>query len=143
MSKSKNLKTLTIVAMLLVFASATILVNTGAVFADDAKPEVKSEVKDETKAKTKADKAAKDVKPSDKKGKFFFKKSCKSCHGKKGDGGEVTPVSKTIKQWERFFRKDKHGEKKVSEEFDAIQLIHIKAFLINHAADSDQPETCG
>jgi len=23
------------------------------------------------------------------------------------------------------------------------QLIHIKTFLINHAADSDQPETCG
>ena len=122
--------------MLLAFASVTALVNTSLVWADETKAEVKA--KSEPKAKVE-----KEVKPSDKKGKFFFKKTCKSCHGKKGDGGEVTPVSKTIKQWERFFKKDKHGEKKVSEEFDATQLIHIKAFLINHAADSDQLETCG
>ena len=25
----------------------------------------------------------------------------------------------------------------------ADQLIHIQTFLVNHAADSDQPETCG
>ena len=84
------------------------------------------------------------IKGSDKKGKYWFKKSCKSCHGKDGDGGEITPISKTIKQWERYFRKDKHtGEEMLGATFDAEQLIHIQTFLINHAADSDQPETCG
>ncbi len=84
------------------------------------------------------------IKGSDKKGKYWFKKSCKSCHGKDGDGGEVTPISKTIKQWERYFKKGKHtGDEKLEPTFDAEQIIHIKTFLINHAADSDQPETCG
>jgi cytochrome c5 len=84
------------------------------------------------------------VEGSDSKGKYYFKKTCKTCHGKDGEGGEVTPISKTIKQWERVFKKDKHfEEEKLSETFDAIQLIHIKTFLIDHAADSDQPETCG
>ena len=83
-------------------------------------------------------------KGSDKKGKYWFKKSCKGCHGKKGDGGEVTPISKTIKQWERYFKKGIHQEEEPLEgTFDAEQLIHIRHFLINHAADSDQPETCG
>ncbi len=104
---------------------------------DNAKAKVTKSVAKETK------KAKKKIKPSDKKGKYFYKKTCKVCHGKKGKGGELTPMSKTIKQWERFFKKDKHTKKKLSEEFDEVQLIHIKAFLINHAADSDQPETCG
>ena len=95
------------------------------------------------------------IEGSDSKGKYYFKKSCKSCHGPKGDGGEITPVSKTIKQWQRYFDKGVHlrreGEdgEKVNEmllkikDIDEIKLIHIKTFLINHAADSDQPETCG
>jgi len=85
-----------------------------------------------------------EIKPSDKKGKYWFKKSCKTCHGKGAEAGEVTPLIKTIKQWERYFRKDKHyGKETLQDTFDAEQLIHIQFFLINHAADSDQPETCG
>lgn len=84
------------------------------------------------------------VKGSVSKGKYFFKKTCKSCHAKDAEGGEVTPMSKTIKQWERYFEKDDHhGEQTLSKTFDAEQLLHIQTFLINHAADSDQPETCG
>ncbi len=83
------------------------------------------------------------VKGSDRKGKYYYKKECRVCHGKNGKGEELTPMSKTIRQWERFFRKDRHGDKKLSEEFDPVHLIHIRTFLTNHAADSDQPETCG
>ncbi len=86
----------------------------------------------------------KEIKGSDAKGKYFFKKQCKNCHGKKDEGGEVTPISKTIKQWERYFKKAKHTEEMP---FDSLgteeERIHIRTFLINHAADSDQPETCG
>jgi cytochrome c5 len=95
-------------------------------------------------AKDQADAEKPTIKPSDKKGKYWFKKSCKSCHGSGGEGGEVTPMSKTTKQWERYFKKDAHTkEQKLEGTFDAEQLIHIRFFLINHAADSDQPETCG
>jgi cytochrome c5 len=140
------IKTSLLVAVFVFVAGAVMLSATISTSAPEAasvvltqdegakKTEEKSEAKDAEK---------KEIKGSDKKGKYYFKKSCKECHGKDGDGGEVTPISKTIKQWERYFKKDKHGEKNLSKEFDAEQLIHIKTFLINHAADSDQPETCG
>ena len=96
------------------------------------------------KQKEKAGAEKKEIKGSDSKGKYFYKKTCKECHGKDGDGGEVTPISKTIKQWERFFKKAKHGdEETLLDVTDEEKLIHIKTFLMNHAADSDQPETCG
>ena len=82
-------------------------------------------------------------KGSDKKGKYYYKKSCKTCHSKDGEGGELTPISKTQAQWEEFFEKGMHGDQKLSDAVEEDQIIHIKTFLINHAADSDQPETCG
>lgn len=95
------------------------------------------------------------IEGSDSKGKYYHTKSCKSCHGPKGEGGEITPISKTTKQWERYFKKGVHltregkDGKKIKEmlpkvkDIDEVRLIHIRTFLINHAADSDQPETCG
>lgn len=82
---------------------------------------------------------------SDSKGKFFFKKNCKSCHVKGGAGGEVTPLSKTQEQWKRYFGKGTHnkGTQKLTDVVPAEQLEHIETFLFNHAADSPQPETCG
>ncbi len=126
----------------LVFVVSVLAISTGLARAEDPPPPdevvVDDAATDTTKAeapkaeepKAKKEEAKPQIKGSDKKGKFFFKKTCKSCHAKKGDGGEVTPVSKTIKQWQRFFKKDKHGEKKLSDEYDAEQLIHIKTFLM-------------
>lgn len=81
----------------------------------------------------------------DKKGKALFKESCKSCHAKDGEGGEVSPLTKTMSQWERYFKKGTHNNKteKLEDLVPADQLIHLLTFLVNHAADSDQPETCG
>lgn len=82
---------------------------------------------------------------SDSKGKFFFKKSCKTCHAKGGPGGEVTPLTKTQEQWKRYFSKGTHnkGTQKLSDVVPPEQLENINTFLFNHAADSPQPETCG
>ena len=82
---------------------------------------------------------------SETKGKFYFKKSCKSCHAKGAEAGEVTPLVKTQEQWKRYFDKGTHskGSQKLSDVVPAEQLIDIQTFLINHAADSPQPETCG
>ena len=76
------------------------------------------------------------------KGKHLYKKSCKECHSKDGKGGEVTPMTKTMKQWDRFFEKLQHnpeGLKGLSEQ----DLKDIQQFLYDHAADFPQPETCG
>lgn len=76
------------------------------------------------------------------KGKHLFKKTCKACHNEGGQGGDLTPMSKTQAQWDRFFDKKKHGEegwKDISDE----DLKDIQQFLFDHAADSPQPQTCG
>lgn len=79
-----------------------------------------------------------------KKGKHLYKQDCKSCHSAGGAGGEITPLSKTQKQWDRFFEADKHS--KSPEAFKSIPAQDqkdIQQFLFDHAADSDQPQTCG
>ncbi|NSM23057.1 c-type cytochrome [Shewanella sp. ZOR0012] len=79
-----------------------------------------------------------------KKGKHLYKKECKACHSQAGEGGELTPMSKTMSQWDRFFDKDKHKLK--PEAFNDLteqDLKDIQQFLYDHAADSEQPQTCG
>ena len=82
---------------------------------------------------------------SDTKGKFFFKKTCKSCHASGGTAKEVTPLSKTQAQWKAYFATGKH--KKGAEKLDTVlkpeQVKDVQTFLVNHASDSPQPETCG
>lgn len=76
------------------------------------------------------------------KGKHLYKKSCKECHSSGATAGELTPMSKTQAQWDRFFEKKAHDEnawKDLSEQ----DLQDIQQFLFDHAADSPQPQTCG
>ena len=79
------------------------------------------------------------------KGRYYFRQTCKECHTKGAKGGEVTPLTKTIAQWGTYFTKGKHngevgGLEKV---MPADQLRDVRTYLLNHAADSPQPETCG
>lgn len=79
-----------------------------------------------------------------KKGKYLFKKNCKECHVAGAEGGALTPLSKTMSQWDRFFERDKHKAKaEVWSKYSEQDLKDINQFLFDHAADSDQPETCG
>ena len=82
---------------------------------------------------------------SSKQGKFLFRSKCKECHWPDREGGEVTPITFTQQQWRDFFDKNKHKKKKDvwGEKFTAEELLHIKTYLIEHASDSPQPETCG
>ena len=79
-----------------------------------------------------------------KKGKYLYKKHCKACHSADSKGGELTPMSKTMSQWDRLFKKNKH--KGGSESWDNMkpqELKDVNQFLFNHAADSPSPQTCG
>src|SRR5210317_760937 len=71
------------------------------------------------------------------KGKYLFKKSCKSCHTEGAEGGVVTPLNKTMSQWDRFFKKSKHDAGSW-ESFSEQDLLDINQFLFDHAVDSDQ-----
>ena len=79
------------------------------------------------------------------KGKFYFKRSCKTCHVKGEKGGEITPLSKTQAQWQSYFAKGKHmkGTESLSKYLTPEQLNDALTFVYNHAVDSPQPETCG
>jgi mono/diheme cytochrome c family protein len=84
-------------------------------------------------------------KGSENKGRFYFRQTCKECHTKGAAGGEVTPLNKTMEQWRVYFAKGthNHGKEPLSKYLPPDQLLDASAFLINHAADSPQPETCG
>ena len=85
------------------------------------------------------------------KGKAYFKKNCRVCHdGKTADAPMLQPSELIIDQWERAFAKeDKVGEcvprvkEKTGVELTDQDLIDIKVYLIDGAADSERPMTCG
>ena len=92
--------------------------------------------------------------PKEKDGKELFKAHCKACHGADADAGEYTPMSYIMEQWEEFFDDlwvETHGEvscpkdetKKVTDMMDKEMLKKIRKFCVDHAADSEQPMTCG
>ena len=87
-------------------------------------------------------------------GKELFKTFCKSCHGPEAKADEYTPMSLIMEQWEEFFSEtfaDTHKEiacpkdetKMVTDILDKDMLKKIKKFCVDHAADSEQPMTCG
>ncbi len=85
------------------------------------------------------------VKGNEGKGRYYFRQTCKECHTKGAKGGEVTPLTKTQAQWRIYFTKAKHasGAEPLSKVMPDAQLLDVQTFLVNHAADSPQPETCG
>lgn len=79
------------------------------------------------------------------KGRYYFRQTCKDCHTKGAKGGEVTPLTKTIAQWRTYFTKATHnrGAEPLTKVMPAEQIRDVQTFLVAHAADSLQPETCG
>jgi mono/diheme cytochrome c family protein len=84
------------------------------------------------------------LKGSETKGRAYYRQICKDCHVKGGKGGEVSPLTKTQAQWRIYMQKATHvpGEP-LSKYLNEAQMLDVQTFLINHAADSPQPETCG
>jgi len=85
------------------------------------------------------------AKGNDGKGRYYFRQTCKECHTKGAKGGEVTPLTKTQAQWRTYFLKGKHagGTEPLTKVMPDAQILDVQTFLVNHAADSLQPETCG
>ncbi len=87
-------------------------------------------------------------------GQKLFKEHCKQCHEDGSPNGEYTPMTLISSQWIRFFERKyerthkdvidaKHGEKPVIHAISPEDLEVIKNFAIEHAADSENPMTCG
>jgi mono/diheme cytochrome c family protein len=86
-------------------------------------------------------------------GKSLYRNNCKVCHDKGSKSGVFTPMTLTQEQWRRFFntklipahKSAVHPQagKKVLELLSPEQMKSIQRFCIDHAADSEQPATCG
>ncbi|MCP4714742.1 MAG: cytochrome c [Deltaproteobacteria bacterium] len=77
-------------------------------------------------------------------GKGVFIQKCGSCHKAGGEAVVFAPTKYASTQWERFFGRNKHKRKKdISADFNQAELDAVKAYLVDHAADSDQPEAVG
>jgi len=85
-----------------------------------------------------------------KKGKVYFKKYCRVCHDGNSEVTKLSPMAKTMDQWNKAFAEDGKAHKcadasmaKTQKELSKQDLTDIQAYLVQHAADSDQPATCG
>jgi mono/diheme cytochrome c family protein len=78
-----------------------------------------------------------------KKGKFLYKKNCKSCHEAGAEGKALRPLTKTQAQWIRFCDTGNHPKADAWKGLSEQDIKDINQYLYDHAADSDQPETCG
>ena len=97
-------------------------------------------------------KEVKDVKKMD--GKELYKFQCKVCHTEDSKAGEYTPMSLIMDQWDEFFDEtfvETHKEvpaldtedKMVPDMFDKDMIKKLRKFCVDHAADSEEPMTCG
>jgi len=91
-------------------------------------------------------------KPTD--GQALYREYCKPCHKAHSKAGEYTPMTLIQSQWNRFFDKkyekthrdvidEQHGKRKVTDVISPEDLEKIRAFAVDHAADSENPMTCG
>ena len=88
------------------------------------------------------------------KGQDLYKEFCKPCHEVDSDNGEYTPMTLIQDQWQSFFDEDweethsgvndpNHGDKPVTDVLTEEEFEVLKKWTIDHAADSEQPMTCG
>ena len=87
--------------------------------------------------------------PNPNRGKWLFRYACKSCHIKKGEAKDLDPTMKTQQQWTRAFKNDTVGKMlprvadKTGKALTPAELADLEAYLVAHAADSEQPANCG
>jgi cytochrome c5 len=86
-------------------------------------------------------------------GKALYRENCRVCHDKGSPNQQYTPMTLTQAQWRTFFaaklvsshKSTVHPKtgKKLLESLTPEEMKALQRFAIDHAADSEQPATCG
>lgn len=77
------------------------------------------------------------------KGKYLFRKTCRTCHIEDGTAKDLSPVSKTQAEWQKVF--DNIDALQCKDEWaklSASDNVDIYAHLWGHAFDSPSPAKC-
>lgn len=77
------------------------------------------------------------------KGKYLFRKTCRTCHIEAGSAKELSPVSKTQVEWQKVF--DNIDQLKCKDEWAKLSEqdnLDIYEHLYGHAFDSPSPAKC-
>jgi len=79
------------------------------------------------------------------KGKYTFRKSCRTCHNDQGTAVALSPDSKTQAQWKRIFKPGKHKKLGCAAEWEKLSEAErndIFSYLHKYAFDSPSPAKC-
>ena len=77
-------------------------------------------------------------------GQDLFISKCGTCHRVGGEAPVFAPTKYASRQWGRFFERNTHKRKKdISRDIAPSELERVKKYLMDHAADSDQPVAIG
>lgn len=76
------------------------------------------------------------------KGKYLFRKNCRTCHKPGGEAKDLSPVSFKQAQWKAIFDGDKFPCKDKWPKMPASAMTDIYAHLYGHASDSPSPAKC-
>jgi len=94
--------------------------------------------------------AGSEGKANPRRGKVFYRANCRVCHDGSTDAKELSPITKTMAQWNKDFAEGGAVSKclprvkeKTGTDLTAQDLLDMQSYLVEHAADSDQPATCG
>jgi mono/diheme cytochrome c family protein len=77
------------------------------------------------------------------KGKYLFRKNCRSCHVEDGKAKSLSPIDKTQAKWDEVFNSlDKLPCIAEWEKLSEKDRNDIYAYLWGHAFDSPSPAKC-
>ena len=82
-------------------------------------------------------------KGNSRKGKYLYRKNCRTCHSQKGNAKDLSPLSMTQAQWKTTFAsKDKLACADKWTKLKDKDVTDIYAYLWGHAKDSPSPAKC-
>jgi mono/diheme cytochrome c family protein len=77
------------------------------------------------------------------KGKYLFRKNCRTCHVEGGDAKELSPMSKTQADWQKAFDDYKQLQCVATwDELSEKDRLDMFSYLHGHAFDSPSPAKC-